>query len=718
MKQKESVKSNLGREFSPAHNMLRDMMLRGYRSKEEYQNIRLENNKYDTYLRQLKTMLEEYPEALAEDWKDGKKVFYFRNQPMKWQNNPLAEFFGHILPPQKEFYVYLTVFQILNEKREYPLRCLYEDLDAQLFDYFDLEEDSQEEEDALEEAEKGKVKSEDKALQRFRRILKKMEAQGLICSRMQDGELIYYLKNDIWKSFSDDELVEMWHYLSFLRNVMPFELPYVLLHKNLELWLLKKQKLHILGTQKEIFLFRHRNPINVIDSEAICGFFSSAKNEKPIKIQISSLLYEYHSPKDWIQNQKISKRQADSTINRKVPVHYAMDDELGKGDIYYNCRTGQISYDKQKGFKTITPKGIRFYRTISSKDGISDIVSTMPQVVKNIFSQGNSVYLQRLAGMCYGTKKEWTEKELKQYFFRGEVDYEEYKDVFERLAPKIDTDYSCFDYDDRKKTYRWKEFFEDVFYIPQFALEAFGSIPELDYTPYFLSPELEKKIQNITQKQISRNWDTSKLHWLEQKSENREERYSDIKKIIMVCFRKRGYIFDTNGKKYDLLRLQYSVYLDEFRLLVRDCVDGSIKFLPMNQADVNKIDTTQVNRRKPLLDQNEIQRQIDSMMKEKTIVFTRTAPSGYLDNQLSEHILMALAGYEHKTSYRNPKPDEQAGEFEIVLKYWPEDEADIENELQLLVKQDPIKESVNLLINRYFMGKELNQKIKKYDIKK
>ena len=36
-----------------------------------------------------------------------------------------------------------------------------------------------------------------------------MEAQGLICSRMQDGELIYYLKNDIWKSFSDDELVEI-----------------------------------------------------------------------------------------------------------------------------------------------------------------------------------------------------------------------------------------------------------------------------------------------------------------------------------------------------------------------------------------------------------------------------------------------------------------------------------------------------------------------------
>lgn len=714
------VKSNLGREFSPAHNMLRDMMLRGYRTKEDYQNIRVENNKYDTYLRQVKSMMGKYPEALEEERIDGKKVFRFRNQPMKWQNNPLAELLVHILPPKKEFYVYMTVFQILNNEKEYSLRFLYEDLKAELINYYDLELDfeKEKEQDLLEEKREKEVKSEEKELQRFRRTLKKMEAQGLIYSRRQDGELVYFLKNDMWNLFTDDELVEIWHYVSFLRNVMPFELPYVLLQNNLELWLHRKRKVHLIEVEKEIFLFRHRNPINVLDSEAICGFFSSAKKEKSVNIQISSLLYEYHTPKDWMHNIKISKHQTEATIKRMVPAHYVLDDTLGMGDIYYNCRTGEILYEKEEGLKSITPKGIRFYCTKSSKDGISDIVSTMPQVVKNVFSQGNSIYLQRLAELCYGTKKEWTEQELKHLFFRGQKDDDYYKDIFERLAPKVDTDYSCFDYDDRKKVYRWKEKFKDVFYIPQFALEAFWSIPELDYTSYFLSPELEKKIQQITHKKISRNWDTSKLHWREQKLEAREERYSDIRTIIMVCFRKRGYIFDKKGKKYDLLRIQYSLYQDEFRLLVRDCVDRSIKFLPVYEADVTKIDLMQVNRKKALLDQREWQAQVDSMMKQKTIVFTRNAPSAYCDNQLSEHILMALAGYEHKTTYRNPSPDTQAGEFEIVLKYWPEDEKDLEKELQLLVNMCPGNDSAELFINRYFIGKEITGKKEQYYIKK
>jgi hypothetical protein len=278
----------------------------------------------------------------------------------------------------------------------------------------------------------------------------------------------------------------------------------------------------------------------------------------------------------------------------------------------------------------------------------------MPEMIQSIFDQGNSIYLQRLVELSYETKKEWTEKELKHYFFRGE---EEYFDIFEVLAPKDDSYYSCFDYDSKKKVYRWKSFLNNVFYVPQLAREAFWSIEDLEYTQYFLNSDLVKKIQEITKNKTDIHWNTKHLHWLEQKSEKREEKYSDIRTIIMVCFRERGYIFDKGERKYDLLRIQYSVYHDAFRLLVRDCIDGSIKFLDLSQVDVNKVDLVQVNRRRTMQNQFDWQSQVDEMMKEKTITFTREASSAFLDNQLSEHILMALSSYEHRTSYCNDNPD-------------------------------------------------------------
>ena len=104
------------------------------------------------------------------------------------------------------------------------------------------------------------------------------------------------------------------------------------------------------------------------------------------------------------------------------------------------------------------------------------------------------------------------------------------------------------------------------------------------------------------------------------------------------------------------------------------------------------------------------------MMKEKTITFTREASSAFLDNQLSEHILMALSSYEHKTTYSNHNPDKKAGELEIVLKYWPEDEAELEEELRLLSNQCGVKDSVNVLFNPYFISKEMHEKEVKKEV--
>lgn len=98
----------------------------------------------------------------------------------------------------------------------------------------------------------------------IKRNLKKMAEEGYL--EKEDSK--YALSKDIWEDFTMEELMELYDYLSFVKNIVPMEAPFYLLEQKLKLYIESLSGMDI--PQQETFLYLYNNDLGcVLDNEVL-----------------------------------------------------------------------------------------------------------------------------------------------------------------------------------------------------------------------------------------------------------------------------------------------------------------------------------------------------------------------------------------------------------------------------------------------------------------
>ena len=93
----------------------------------------------------------------------------------------------------------------------------------------------------------------------------------------------YVLSKDIWEDFSKEELLELYDYLSFVKNIVPMEAPFYLLEQKLKLYIESLSGMDI--PQNETFLYLYNNDLGcVLDNEILLKLLRAVYSGNYVKI--------------------------------------------------------------------------------------------------------------------------------------------------------------------------------------------------------------------------------------------------------------------------------------------------------------------------------------------------------------------------------------------------------------------------------------------------
>lgn len=716
--QKKEKNTEFARDFRAVHDTLRDMCARGYRGRQDYKRIGVGSSTYDNHLKkQIESMLNE-----TEAFSNGRFVY----KPMEWQENPLTGVFRYVIPDEQKFVYYYGILSVLARQYKEDLQSFAEGIGLEGLEIINICEEMQ------VYSQGGEIPNK-----QVWRKLQDLKEQYIISEITGRGaELRYKLNDPIWDSFEMEELKKIYDCLCFLENVQPFGIPYYLLRKNLELWMRKLDEEEWDAYAKEIFLFRHRNPLTILDSEMIYAcLYSAKKKDEDILCYLNLDPYEFLG--------EMHDKEDNEYEYKYVPVH------LNPEHLEYDCYTGlltvsKVSVEDDEKDGKIPVKNLLFLDKAVTEDGkVSFRKRSLPHV-DDIFHNINSIYFERLVELrLQDDRNKWTRDELIEHFFRGKEYW--YSDVFDRVVlgkknkiykkdkKKTKTAVSCFKETKEGifESVAWDVREQDMFYTPRLAVEALKSIPELeDFTEYFLDEELIEKIRAYTEN-YTLTWDVKDIRLVNRKNGvslfSKEEKIIKTKELIRN-FHESGLVYDKDNKEYYMLRLQYSIYKDEFRVLAQE-TSGEEKLTLLTQDDVifkkrfadrEKLEAARNNYKSKLEESMDTMKfrlcnrakqdwsnlfskiqKIEEIYEKRGILAENKSEIDKLkvelenlrlsyeknnqmqwDNLLTDGWMSILSAYEHETTYELPEPGETSGDFEVTLRYWKEDEDEILNEFR------------------------------------
>ncbi|MBQ3558945.1 MAG: hypothetical protein IJA07_05515 [Agathobacter sp.] len=732
--QKKEENTKFAREFSAVHDAIRDMCARGYRGRLDYKRIGVESSTYDNRLKkQIESMLNE-----TEAFPNGRFVY----KPMEWQENPLAGVFRYVIPDEQKFVYYYGILSILARQYKEDLQSFAEGTGLEGLEISDICDEMQ-------------VYSKDGGIIPYRQVWRKLQdlKEQYIISEIKgsDGETRYKLNDPIWDYFEMEELEKIYDCLCFLENVQPFGFPYYLLRKNLELWMWKLGEEEWDAYAKELFLFRHRNPLAILDSEMIYACLHSAKKkEKDILCYLNLEPYEFLGEMQDKKNKGYKYKYVPVLLN---PNHLEYDCYTGLITVSGECVGGEEKVGK------IPVKNLLFLDKEVTTGGEVSFRKKPLSHVDDIFHNINSIYFERLIELrLQDDRNKWTKDELIEHFFRGKEYW--YSDVFDRVVlgeknkvykkdakqekeeKKSKIAVTCFRETKEKGIFErvaWDVREQDMFYTPRLAVEALKSIPEMeDFTEYFLDEELIEKIRTCTE-DYALTWNVKDISLVNRKdnesSFSKEEKILKTRELIRN-FHEIGLVYDKDDKEYYMLRLQYSIYKNEFRVLAQETSgEERLTLLALDNvifkkrfADREKLEAARNNYKSKLKDSmetmkfrlcnrvkldwsdlfSEIQKLEDvykklgileenksdidkvkedletlrlSCQKKNKKQYTEINKMQW-DNLFTDGWMSLLSAYEHETTYELPEPGMPSGDFEVTLHYWKEDKDEILGEFR------------------------------------
>lgn len=238
-------KSNLLiRDYNNIRRILRDIYIFGCYSRDDFIDKGFSGRKYDNEQRRINAYL---PHGFLKKRRVNKKVqYYCYYGPYVGEKgflaaNRLAETYSNKSFTMLDITSYFFVLEILNA---HPGLTLTELLDKipQFNDDILFTKDNL----------WGK--------------LGELEEYGLIRAHRTSRNVNYYVIDDIWKGYSEEELVQIYVFLEFAGNVMPIQMPYIFLRRKLKMYLSSKG---ITNLPEGVFQFKHNHLFTILDNEIL-----------------------------------------------------------------------------------------------------------------------------------------------------------------------------------------------------------------------------------------------------------------------------------------------------------------------------------------------------------------------------------------------------------------------------------------------------------------
>lgn len=242
MKKDKSKLENNIRDYEDIRYLLRDAYVYGCFNIDNYTRKGVSSSKYN---RDKKRIVSYLPQDFLQERREGmKKVLYCSYNRVDSLNNDLAKTYFYKSFTQQDIVAYFCVLQLLYEQqRRNPGGIGKLNLTAI----------------------KNRFQTEGILIgdENFQKKLKELQEHGLI----ECVDKVYYLQKDLWKDFSDAELQQICEYLSFLKNVMPFSMPYYFLQNRLEKYYFSRTGKSI--KLQDMFQFHHNHLFTIMDEEIL-----------------------------------------------------------------------------------------------------------------------------------------------------------------------------------------------------------------------------------------------------------------------------------------------------------------------------------------------------------------------------------------------------------------------------------------------------------------
>ena len=244
------------RDYENIRQILRDIYIFGCFSRDDFiEKKGISGRKYDKEQQRISAYL---PEKFIQKRRVDKKVLlYCSYSVMDGGNNHLADTYRNKSFTALDVMSFFFVQQLLNENEEMTA--------AEILDALPATNDSV-------------VFTKDN----LRVKLDELVEKGFICIKKKGRNILYSLAEDMWKEFSDDELMDICLFLEFMKNVSPIEMPYYFLHEKLMLYLSIERGRSV--AEKDIFHFKHNHLFNTLDNDVLLEILRAMKADHVLEV--------------------------------------------------------------------------------------------------------------------------------------------------------------------------------------------------------------------------------------------------------------------------------------------------------------------------------------------------------------------------------------------------------------------------------------------------
>ncbi len=251
------------RDYENIRKILRDIYIFGCFTRDDFIEMGMSGRKYDNEQRRLSAYL---PEKFLQKRRVDKKVLlYCTYRQEDSEKNYLAETYRNKSFTTLDVMSYFFIQQLLNENIELSAPEILESL-------------------PLYNEERIFTKDN------LRTKLDELIDKGYLTARKDGRKTLYSLAEDLWKDFSNEELLDLLRYTEFVMNVSPFELPYFFLYKKLALYI--ECERHISVPKDEIFAFKHNHLFNALDNDILLEILRACSNGTTLQVKLSNQLEE------------------------------------------------------------------------------------------------------------------------------------------------------------------------------------------------------------------------------------------------------------------------------------------------------------------------------------------------------------------------------------------------------------------------------------------
>ena len=254
------------RDYENIRHILRDVYMYGCFSREDFIAKGISGRKYDNEQRRITAYL---PEDFIQKRRENKKVVLYCSYDKKESySNKLAETYRNksftMFDVMSYFYVLhilcltteATAAQILEDIPNYNEECIFTNAT-------------------------------------LRNKLDELESIGLIYSRKRDGNVYYSLSDDIWNDFSDDEMLDIYQFVTYMRNTAVLEVPYFFLQQKLKLYM--KVNRNINPEEFSTIHYEYNHLFNVLDDCVVIEILSAIQLCKSMHLEVKSINGNYET---------------------------------------------------------------------------------------------------------------------------------------------------------------------------------------------------------------------------------------------------------------------------------------------------------------------------------------------------------------------------------------------------------------------------------------